>query len=346
MQHLVFDKDRFTHSIKTALACLIGFIITKSTHLPVDQWLIITILVVMCAQVNVGSMIQKSYMRFLGTLTGSLVAAATLLMVGVSPIVTGFVITLSALFFSYLASSQTSTSEAGTLGAVTVTIILISHNPTIETAIGRFLEITAGIMIAALVSQFIMPIHARNLLRRRQVQTIQQLRAYYLATILSDHSTHTTFNYHEIDDEIIKSLIAQRKLATEAAREPFAKKSNVVMQFQNLLRYEREIQRSITFMHHAYKCSPETKKLFSSMDLLRDFHDKVCFALEKISTRIGKKSDKNLEIEPISVQPIKSAIRTANNYLSEDDITYTNAFLFCAEILVERINDIAALIKK
>lgn len=346
MKFLALEKDRVIHSIKTALACLIGFIVTKSTHLPVDQWLIITILVVMCAQVNVGSMIQKSYMRFLGTLSGSIVAIIALMTLGTNTVATGFIITLSAIVFSYFATSQTNFSEAGPLGAITVTIILISQDPTLMTAVGRFTEISFGILIAALVSQFILPIHARNLLRRKQIQTLRQLRAYYLATLLTDQSNTKKVNYHEIDESIIKSLITQRKLATEAAREPFAKKRTIVSQFSNLLWCEREMQRSITFMNHAYKSSPTIKKLFSNMNVLNDFHDKICNAFETIAISIEKNSLHELVIDIPTTQSIKNIINEETKNFSPDEIISSNGFLFCAEILIARLKDLVIFIKQ
>jgi uncharacterized membrane protein YccC len=346
MNYLLLDKDRLTNSVKTALACLIGFIITKSTHLPVDQWLIITIIVVMCAQINVGSMIQKSTMRFLGTLAGSIVAAITLLTVGTDTVAAGCVITLSAMLFSYMATGKSNISESGTLGAVTVTIILVSQNPTLTTALGRFLEISAGILIAALVSQFILPIHARDALRRKQIQIIRLLRSYYLATFLANQNEEGSYDYHEIDEAIINSILTQRKLATEAISEPFAKKIMIVSQFSNLLWCEREMQRAITFMHHAYKSSPESKKIFSNMIILNDFHDKIGNAFETIATHLEDDTLKELEVELPSVQSIKNILRAEKNNLSQDDITYTNAFLFCAEILVARLSDLVHFIKQ
>lgn len=345
MKYLALNKNRVIHGIKTALACLISFIVTKSTHLPVDQWLIITVLIVMCAQANVGSMIQKSYLRFLGTLSGSLLAVATLLIFGVNPIATATVITLSAIVFSYLATSQSNVSEAATLGAVTTTIILVGQNPTIMTALGRFLEISGGILIAALVSQFILPIRARDSLRRKQTQTLRQLRAYYLATLLTDQNTHQQNTYHEIDEEIIKSLMAQRKLATDASREPYAQKNLLVIHFSKILWCEREIQRAITFMHHVYKVSPESKVIFSGMNVLQEFHDKICNVFEKLAVKIATKSPDTIIVDIPSVQAIKNAIQANMSHLTSDDITYTHAFVFCAEILIARLCDISELIR-
>src|ERR1700733_10961786 len=112
MSWIYFDTDRIIHSVKTALACLIGFAITKALHFYVDQWLIVTIIVVMCAQISVGSMIKKSYMRFIGTLSGSLVALATLLFFAQNEMAFAIVITIAALFFSYIATGEKNYSEA------------------------------------------------------------------------------------------------------------------------------------------------------------------------------------------------------------------------------------------
>ena len=129
------DTERLTHGLKTAFACLIGFILMRAFHPYIDQWLIITIIVVMCAQLSVGSMMQKSYMRFLGTLSGSMIAALTLVIFGINELAFAIVITMGVLFFSIIATSDKNFSESGTLGAVTVVIILINPHPTLIVAL-------------------------------------------------------------------------------------------------------------------------------------------------------------------------------------------------------------------
>src|SRR4051812_20245760 len=76
------DTDRLIHSLKTALACILGYLLFEKLHFDNEQWVIITIIVVMCAQLNVGSVLQKSYMRFLGTLIGAVIATLTLVLFG------------------------------------------------------------------------------------------------------------------------------------------------------------------------------------------------------------------------------------------------------------------------
>ena len=301
------NTERFVHGLKTALACLIGFAITKSVHFPVDQWLLITIIVVMCAQLNVGSVIQKSYMRFLGTFTGSLLAALTLLFFGTNDLATAIIVGLSALIFSYIATGKKSFSEAGTLGAVTVIIILIGQHPTVITAAERFIEISIGILIAAIISQFVLPVHARRHLRDTQAATLRQLRAYYLATLLTDQTNKINENYHEIDESIAQSLITQRKLANEAKREPLGTAFDTD-HFQQSLACEKEILRSISFMHHVYEISPDSKKLFSSMSVLYDFHDKICCALQDIANAIQHRKSAKDSVHLPRIQPIQEMI--------------------------------------
>lgn len=338
-----FDRERLVHGFKTALACLIGFLIMNLVHFHFDQWLIVTIIVVMCAQINVGSVIQKSYMRFLGTFFGSMIAVCTLLIFGADEFVIALVVILASFIFSYIATSEASYSDSGTLGAVTIVIILVGKNPTVMTAFERFVEISIGIFIAALISQFILPIHARRHLKLLQANTIRQLRAFYLATLLTDQTTENIESYQLLDESIVKSLIKQRKLATDAGREPFGVAFNS-KRFKQLLNCEKEILRCITFMHYAYRSSPDTKKVFSNMNLLRDFHDLICQALDKIAECIEVKKVKRITVKLPNIDPLKEVVEKGIKKFSPDDIVYANGYLFCAEILITQVHQLAALV--
>jgi uncharacterized membrane protein YccC len=220
-------RERIIHGVKTALACLIGFIVAYYLHFQAMQWVVITTLVVMCAQLNVGSVIHKSYMRFLGTLIGSLIAIFTLKIFGNDLIINISVVLIVAIICSFIATGTKNYNESGTLGAVTVTIILFGSNPSIQTGMERFIEISLGIFIAALISQFIFPIHAKTHLRRNQATTIKKIRTFYLNLFASTPSSDTTTTLGNLDEEIVKTLIMQRKLAGEAHREKFGKLFNM-----------------------------------------------------------------------------------------------------------------------
>jgi len=333
---MYLNPERAGHSLKTALACLLGYAVTELFDLPVDQWLIITILVVMCAQLNVGSILQKSYMRFLGTLSGSLLASATLLIFGSNEAISASVIVIAAIFFSYIATSEKSYSESGTLGAVTVVIILAGQNPTIITALQRTLEISIGIMIAALVSQFIIPVHARTHLRRSQAETFKQLSQYYAATLINNTLKQPIEANQLIDEAIAKSMITQRKLAREAAREKFDS-SFAADYFSQVLWHEKEILRCIAFMRYIFLLSPEAKQLFFSLTPLQQFNQAICSTLNTISKNIADKKSEKILIP--SVQPLKESILAEIHHFSEEDKLHVNIFLFCAELLVKRLKE-------
>lgn len=340
---LDLDTERSIHGLKTALACLIGFAITQSIHENINQWIIITILVVMCAQSSVGGVLQKSYMRFFGTVCGSLLSALTLFLFGADPAAIAITIMIAAILFSYLATGESKFSEAGTLGAATVVIILMGQNPTLLMAFERFLEISVGILIAALVSQFVFPIHARTHLRLNQIQTLLKLKKFYLDTLAIDKTEKEIKEYQELDNEIIQSLTTQRKLAKDAAKELFGKKFNF-KHFNNVLRCEIEILRSITFMHYSYKEAPDRKKIFADIYLLREFHDAICTTLQQIADNLMDKKSKKISFSLPSIKLLKTNINENIKHYSMDDSEYLHAYLFCAEILIAQLKKLATLI--
>lgn len=335
------QNERFIHSIKTSLACFIGFVVAGYAHFRTDQWLIITTLVVMCGQINVGSMIQKSYMRFLGTMAGAAISILTLYFFGANYTISMIVVVLSAILFSFIATSKKSYNDSGTLGAVTVAIILIGNNPTIVSGFERCAEILVGILIAAVVSQLIFPVHAKNHLRNNQAMTIRKLRTFY-TLIFSDHlSLGAVSELRELDEDIAKSLIAQRKLASEAKQEHFGTSFDLD-RFQQSLWFEKEILRSIIFMYHAYHASEESKKVCCDIPQIHDFHQGISAALDKIAACI-----ENQRIDTIlipNIEPLKIAVEEKIQNLSLDVKMNLNAFLFGAGILVSRLGTLAALV--
>jgi hypothetical protein len=253
------------------------------------------------------------------------------------------VVALSGFVFSFVATSEKNYSDAGTLAAVTTTIILIAPHPSLTSAAERFLEISLGIMIAALVSQFVFPINARFLLRRNQAKTIKQLREYYQLTILTEPSAAGIETYRELDEAIVKSLTAQRNLA-KFSRQEFLGHAFNPESFADLLRCEKEIFRSIVCMHFSYDLIPSGRKTLTSLNAVAEFHKDICSAFKKISTSIETQSTKETISIP-SLQPVKDAILATKKINTEDDSIYLDGFLFCAELLIIHLTEIAILLK-
>lgn len=332
--------ERLIHSLKTCIACILAFILTKVIDFPADQWIIVTVIVVMCAQIYVGGVIQKSYLRFLGTLTGCLFAASTLMLYGHTTIAILSTVGIASFIFSYIATSQESLATAGTLGAVTTSIIMIGQHPTVTVAAERFMEISIGILIAALVSQFILPIHARTHLRRAQANTLTQLRAYYVAMISSLRDAENKIDYHDLDEAIVKTLLKQRQLAKESVREPLAKAFDPVL-FAQTLYCEREMLRAITFMHTALARVKQAEVVIMTSPIAKLFNDAILNALDKLrATIIDAKQDQSHITLP-SLESLKQDMYEMINSPSREEMIYIDGFLFSAEVMLNNLKQLA-----
>jgi uncharacterized membrane protein YccC len=331
--HLSVKIERLIHSIKIALAVLLGFFAIKFIPLHLDQWLIITIVVVMSAQLNIGSMLQKSLLRFIGTLAGAGIALAAICFSS-STIFFISIVILSSALFGYLATSNKSYSDAGTLGAVTVIIILMGQAPTLFTAVDRCMEICAGIALSALISRFVFPIQASSHLRNTQANTLYLLKKYYIA-IFSDDIRE---DYFALEESIAKLMIKQRKLALDAKHE--TKTFNASYFYQSLW-CEREILRCITSMHHAYTATIATKTQLSHLQILPTLHGDICQALSEIANSIQAK--KKLTITLPTTQQIKPLIQQLTQTCTFEEEIILASFLFSVSILIVRLNKLLEL---
>lgn len=338
---MLINTERVVHSIKTGLACLVGFAIIKLLHsyLLFDQWLIITILVVMCAQISVGSVIYKSTLRFIGTCIGSLIAAFTIITFGNNPLAFGVIIALVSIIFSYIAASENSYSDAATLGAVTTAIILINHDPTIKLTIARFSEISIGIIIATLVSQAILPIHARKHLSRNQSQTLYLLGEFYSKAIAPNSAEKDILI--ALDEKIVRSLMTQRKLAQEAKRELLGSKFEP-SRFKLLLECEKKILRSIDFLNYIYNKPIEYMMLHNNLEW-QQFNKKVTAVFSVLAQSIENPLLIFNPAEVPNLNPVKAAITKIIDIKPEEQ-AHAYALLICLENIIALLNELARVI--
>lgn len=337
-----FDLDRAIHSVKTVVACLLGFAAAQLLHVVNQQWTIITILVVMCAQPRVGALVQKSYMRFLGTLIGGVIAALTLVFFGSDLNVIILVLCLATLWFSYIAESPSALSDAGTIGVVTVAIILLSPQQSLSLAMDRFLEINLGIVIALLVSRFVWPLHSRTRLLNTIASTLAALKDFY---VLINQEKFIQGEIIDIDYEeaIVASLIKQRKLFEEAARESFTPMP-VVIEFKRILFCEREVLRNISLMYYAlHSVSREAFLALRRCSIFNTLHVQVANliaqAARALQTKNMLKSNVLVTLPADWKRQIRDSINVIEDEMLEEDILHIDSFLYGAgRLLYQLIN--------
>ncbi len=335
------NNERLLHSVKTAIAVAIGFSLTHIVTFAYAQWIIISILVVMCAQIYVGGALQKGYLRFLGTLCGCCIAIVVIELFHSSVLSVFLALIIASSIFSYIAVSGKETlSYLGTMGAVTLALILLGKSDSsLNYASSRFLEISIGIFIATMVSQFVFPIHAKTQLRKSQTETLTQLREFYNKTLVMGLAEVQTVEHHDLDEEIVKLLLKQRQLAKDSGREPFGTAFNVD-HFEHSLFCERQILRAINFMHLAQD-KLRSAKLSDKMNLLlKTFHEEVLTALDAMAKSTPEKT-KSFKLP--SLDAIQHLRADSKEMLVLQPILYLDALIFNAEIIVENIALLAKL---
>ncbi len=359
------DNNRLIHSLKTAIAFLIGLLIVWVFHLPAHgQWLLISLLVVMCAQSRVGAVMQKSYMRFLGTLIGACIAVLTLYLAYPSVVWTTLILCLTTALFSYIADSPGYLSDAGPLGAVTVVIILIGQNPSYTTALDRFLEISLGILIALLVSRFIWPLHSRTQLRYIMKNTLQDLK------ILSEqlrawgsipkgfHDVHQHHNvkgegvsetektYETYEDKVISRFVSQNTLYNEVMRESFGR-SNLTRVFKDILRGERDMLHYMNLMRNTLThFSGETCRRFNQQIHVQKIYEVSQQLFESIINQLKDNKNKHTVESLYNFLDWKSEMQQELTPLVNNtaDKLAVDLFIFAAEQLLSQLKKINSLI--
>lgn len=240
---------RTIHSIKTAIGCLIGVFIDKYYDLPSGQWIPITVMVVMSAQVHFGGALKKAYLRFLGTVAGITSTIIVLYLFGNSTEVVLIASFIFCMLFTYVASSVENISYAGTLGGVTMLLTLTGQQASIDIAVQRGLYILLGIAIALLVSRFIFPIHACDRFRVHVVTTLRNLCMLYEKVVKMDFDPKQK-NIDTKMDAIVAYDISfdQPQLITEAAS-GHVKFANNKRLFKQLVDSEHKLNRLINLMY-------------------------------------------------------------------------------------------------
>lgn len=332
------DIEKVIHAIKTAIACLLGYLVTSLLNLNNTPWVVISVLVVMCAQLYVGSVFQKSILRLLGTLLGCVFGSIALIVYGATPWTIMLTLALSSFVFAYIAISSENLSYAGTLGAVTTAIIIMSYQPTIEVALYRCLEISLGIIIAATVSQFILPIHSRTHLHRTQVETLKQLRDYYSKCMSGKIDTRATA-FQDLEQSIIQSLTKQRQLAKQAQHEKLDRYYDAE-HFLYTLYCEKEVLRCIDFMYYAMMQLNTNNVFFSHSSPLFSFNEQILQFFNQLIHALIDNHKEQISIP--SINNLKYDIHRGD--LSPQDNIDLNGLLFSAQRLITSLTKLANLL--
>ncbi|MEG0195630.1 MAG: FUSC family protein [Acinetobacter sp.] len=215
------SKLDWIFATKTFVAGILALYIAFSLNLAYPIWAIGTVFVI--ANPYSGMTSSKSIYRLLGTLLGAIVSIA----------VTPFLINTPMLFTLFLASwvgfclyismlDRTPRSYVSMLAGYTTVIIcynMVYYADTVsifDMALGRFLEITVGVVCSAIVTTTIFPMHIGPAVESRVAKTIQDIKALFDQILLDQKQLD---NYNQLLGNITRDASDIHVLAVHLSYE-------------------------------------------------------------------------------------------------------------------------------
>lgn len=335
LNYVVYNEYAFVNSLKAILACCIGLLLSITLHLEQPQWMLISIVIVMASQYRLGGALKKGYARLLATSIGSGFASLILLLFAGHPIVVYCLLFIITAIFIYFANTTQENAYSFTLGAVTMVIILISNNPSPSNALERFYEILIGVVLAMLISRFVLPIHAEKVLYQNFANTMNLLNQVYRLFIREEK----IFSLLEtpkinLEDKILQNLAAQPVLLKEACTEAASvrKKRGKYIIF---LQLERRLLRSIYMLHYTLRKSLASFDIILNMPQFKQLHKEISLKIQDLSYSIANKKEilphrDLLQFYQEIIQPLRSVLPS---YTFEEK-NKIHAFLFCFEHVI------------
>lgn len=345
MKSFDVTSPKVINSFKTALACLLGYLIVIWTPLPESQWIVITIIVVMSAQTSIGSLFIKAKMRFWGTTCGALAALAIILICANHQLGIAISLFLVTLFFTYIAGTPGDVSYVGTLGSVTVVIIILNPNANLAVVGHRFIEIVLGIVLSFLVSNFIFPIRSHTIFLTNLYNTLFYLHEYF-NSCFKEPPTDTQESYIDLNEKILGIFAQQRRLIQETGLE-FGKKRKDKSIFQQVMNAERRVYRAINLIYYSLHASPSTRELIQSLQAFATFKQEISQFLLHLSEAVKSKRAKELDFlmgdSTDLMEHDFQKIMPSKDYLH---ISNVNTFLFAAKFLTAELKALTVAISR
>lgn len=332
---------KMINSLKTAIACLFGYLLVLLTPLPQSQWIVITIIVVMSAQTTVGSLFIKAQMRFWGTILGALAALMVILVCNHNPIAIGIALFVFSLLFVYIASTPGDVSYIGTLGAVTLVIIILTPNVTVLLALERFLEILLGILISFIASYFIWPVRSHTLFLTNLKNTLVGFEAYF-NHIFDDLTIELNLPLYTLGEKIFSNFAKQDRFIYEIGHE-LGKTRRNKKNLQKILDTERKVYRGLNLVYYTLQTTPETRDVIQNLNGFVEFKTAVSNYLQKLASNNKVHSKMNgVELKDFKLIMQKDFVKQATN-LDHLQISNVHAFLFSVGFLLKELKQLHTL---
>lgn len=242
-----FFKPIATFKLCFALFC--GYCFTLALPQTKNQWILITIAIVLNTSNTSSLQTQKAIHRVFGTVTGIALGLITFLFPS-NHFTLIFFLILTALFFSWYGQRYPKYSYVSTLGIVTFCIMAMNHQGSVHLALLRTLDIFIGIAISLAVARFIFPVRSQTMIDITISQLKETIHEFNHKVFIEQQKRRNNPEFITLDSRIA-SLLSKTRVVIDAMH--LDSKSSLPDKHKLLttLRYLRAIYHYLMFIETA-----------------------------------------------------------------------------------------------
>ena len=210
-----FDYRSGLHALRTTIACVIAFCITRFFDIPHSSWALVTIIVVMGPASYFRTTLSKANQRLAGTVIGALAGLSLHLIPAENTATHGTLLIGLLALTSYFFWSRY--SYAAILAAVTLAIVSDVAIGDLSALEWRVFNVILGTSIIWVCSRFVFPERALNHFQVMVSEFLQLIADYYLLHLPEHHSDSSNLNLSM--DVLSQNLAQQRAIAAHVKTE-------------------------------------------------------------------------------------------------------------------------------
>jgi len=336
ISEFTFSSDRTINSIKTAIACFIALCLVNIPGSPLNQWTIISVVVVMSAQVSIGSILKKSYDRIIGTLLGAAIAGISVWIFKSHVLILDTILILSCLIFAYVASGPGDRAQVASLGSAAAIMILLARPPSLKIVFLRPTDIIIGILIALLVTTFVFPIRATVRLKMSLGEGLEQLIDLFSLED-SVNNAETAEQIKKIEEGLLGVFVKQRKLMKDSEQEHHNKIKKSTL--YELIKHERQLHRAILLSTYALQKDVYVATLIHDLPIYQKLKQDIIHFLGTLAQILKDQQLKTIPAIPsINFEALLTTLRglsTAEQ--SFENRLYIDAFIVSMQFFIDEL---------
>ncbi len=167
-------RGELRHAVRVTVAALIAYGVGESLALPQAYWAVFT--AVLVSQASVGGSVKAAADWLMGTLGGGAYAAVVSTLVPeTDPVTKAAALAVALLPLAFLAAVRPTFRFAPVTGVIIILIAPVTQLSPLEAATNRLIEICVGGFIGLIVSLFVLPARASQMLNVAAARTLAAL---------------------------------------------------------------------------------------------------------------------------------------------------------------------------